>query len=202
MRRARRGPYPRTKQNTVTLPSHNRLTDINNLRRTVKRPTNHHLRTTLHRTWTNQDTTNQHRHGRAGYTNNVRRCNHRQQRDRTHANQAVHGAVKTTTHQPHRSCSHDLTVNGPDASRPTPNPPGVHGSQRERRPTVWRHCSALRPPETMPTNKTKHCDSTITQPNDINKLRRTIQRRTDQPQRPTSNPRPPGRAQARLSQEA
>ena len=116
--------------------------------------------TTLH---SNRETTNQDRHGRAGYTNNIQRYDHRQQRDRTHANRADHEAAKTTAHQPHRSCSRDLTVNRPHASRPTPNQPGVHGSKRERCPTGGRHRGAPRPPTTIPTNKTEHHESTITQ---------------------------------------
>ena len=165
----------------ATLPLRTRPTNINNLHYTTLGQT----RTQL----TSTDT-------------EVRRCNHRQQRDRTHANQADHEAAKTTAHQPHRSSSRDLTVNRPHASRPTPNQPGVHGSQRERRPTGWQHRGAPRPPTTIPTNKSERRDSTITQPTAINKLPRTIKRPTDRPQRPTSNPRPPGRAQARPSQEA
>ena len=57
----------------------------------------------------------------------VRRCNHRQQRNKTHANQDDHEAAKTTVHQPHRSCRGDLAVDGRHASRPTPNQPGVQG---------------------------------------------------------------------------
>ena len=181
MRHARRPPYPRTQQNTTTLPLRTRPTNVNNRHYTTPGQT----RTQL----TSTDT-------------EVRRCNHRQQRDGTHANQADHEAAKTTAHQPHRSCSRDLTINRPHASRRTPNHPGVHGSQRERRPTGWRHCCAPHSPTTIPTNKTERCDSTITQRTAINKLRRTIKRPTDRPQRPTSNPRLPGRAQARPSQEA
>ena len=54
-----------------------------------------------------------HRKGRAGYTRNIRLYDHRQQRDGTHANPADHEAAKTTVHKPHRSCSPNLTVNGP-----------------------------------------------------------------------------------------
>ena len=129
---------------------------------TITNATNQRQQTTLHYTWTNQNATNRHRHGRAGYTNNIRRYDHRQQRDGTHANQADHEAAETTAHQPHRSCSRHLTVNRPHASRPTPNQPGVHGSKRERRPTGWRHRGAPRPPTTIPTNTTEHRNSTIT----------------------------------------
>ena len=181
MRHARRPPYPRTQQNTTTLPLRTRPTNINNLNYTTPGQT----RTQL----TSTDT-------------EVRRWNHRQQRDGTHANENDNEAAQTTAHQPHRSCSRDLTVNRPHASRPTPNQPGVHGSKRERRPTGWRHCGAPRPPTTIPTNETECRDSTITQPTVVCKLRRTMKRPTDRPQRPTSNPRPPGTAQPRPSQEA
>ena len=145
MRRARRPPYPRTQQNTTTLPLRTQPTNVSKLHYTTLGQT----RTQL----TSTDT-------------DVRQCNHRQQGDGTHANQADHEAAKTTAHQPHRSCSRDLTVNRPHASRPTPNQPGMHGSQRERRPTGWRHRGAPRPPTTIPTNKTEHRDSTITPPTD------------------------------------
>ena len=71
------------------------------------------------------------------YINTMRRNDHRQQRNGTHANQADHEAAKTTANQQHRSCSGHLTVNRPHASRPTPNQPGVHGSKRERPPKGW-----------------------------------------------------------------
>ena len=75
-----------------------------------------------------------------------------------------HEASKTTVHKPDRSCSRDLTVNRPHASRPTSNQPGVHGSKRERLPTGRPRHDAPRPPTTIPMNKTQHCDSTLTQP--------------------------------------
>ena len=43
----------------------------------------------------------------------------------------------------------------------------------------WRHHDVPRPPTTIPTNAPQHRYSTIKQP-------------TNQPQRPTSNPGPPG----------
>ena len=145
MGRARRPPYPRTQQNTTPLPLRTRPTNVNKLRYTTLGQTKTQL--------TSTDT-------------DVRRCNHRQQRDRTDANQADHEAAKTTAHQPHRSCDRNLTVDRPHASRPTPNQPGVHRSQQERRPTGWRNRGVPRLPTTIPTNKTEHRDSTITQPFD------------------------------------
>ena len=130
---------------------------------TITNPRNQCSPTTLHYTATYQDATNQQRSGRAGYTNNIRLYEHPQQRVGTHANQADHEAAKTNARQPHRSCSRDLTVNRPHARRPTSNQPGVHGSKRERRPMGWPHNGAPRPPTTIPTNKTEHCDPTITQ---------------------------------------
>ena len=93
---------------------------------TNTQPTNHHYHTTLHCNWTNQDTTDQRRHERTGYTDHIR-----QQSDGTHANQADHRVATTTAHQPHRSCSCDLTINRPHASLPTLNQRGVHGSKQE-----------------------------------------------------------------------
>ena len=68
-------------------------------------------------------------------SNHIRLYDHRQQHDRTHANQADHEAAKTAAYPSHRSCSRDLTVNRPHASRQRPNQPGVHGSKREQRLT-------------------------------------------------------------------
>ena len=134
-------------------------------------------------------------------TNNIRRYNHRQQRDQTHADQADHEATKTTAHRPQRSCSRHLTVNRPHASRPTPNQLGVHGSKRERRPSGWRHRGAPRPPTTMSANKTM-TQPPRNRPTNVTRLHGTVKRPTNQPRRPTSNPRPPERAQPRPSQEA
>ena len=131
---------------------------------TITNPTNQHYPTTLHYTWTYQDANNQQRNGRAGYTNNIRLYDHRQQRDRTQANQADHEVAKTIAHQPHRSCSRDLTVNRPHASRPTSNQPGVHGLKRERRPMGSPHHGSPSSPTTIPTNKTEHRNSTTTNP--------------------------------------
>ena len=149
VRQARQPPYPRTQQNTATLPLRTRPTNVNKPHYTTLGQT----KTELTRTDTGYS-----------YTNNIRRYNHRQQSDRTHANEADHEAAKITAHQRRRSCSRDLTVNRPHASQPTPNQPGVHGSKRERRSTGWRHRGAPRPTTTIPTNKTDHRDSTITQP--------------------------------------
>ena len=131
---------------------------------TITNPTNQHSQTTPHYAWANQGATNRHRNGRAGYINNIRLYDHRQQRDGTHANPANHEAAKTTVHKPHRSCSRDLTVNRPHARRPTSNKPGVHGSKQERRPTGWPRHDAPRLTTAIPTNKTEPRDCTITQP--------------------------------------
>ena len=187
VRHAHRRPYPRTQQNTATLPIQTRPTDGNKLHNT-----------TLGQ---NHDATDQHRHGGARCINNLRRNDHRQQRNGSHANQADDEAAKTTANQQHRSCSRHLTVNRPHASRPTPNQPGVHGSKRERRPKGWRHRGAPRPPTTMPTNKTWVYHHATDQPTLTELHRNRTIRPTNRPQRPTSNPQPPGRAQARPSQE-
>ena len=149
MRCARRPPHPQAQQHSATLPIRNPPTTI----------------TTLHYTaLTNQDTTDQRRHERTGYANHIR-----QQSDGTHANQADQRAAKTTAHQPHRSCSRNLTINRPHASLPTLNQPGVHGSKRERRQTGWPHHGAPHPPTTVPTDTTEHRNSTSTQPADQHK---------------------------------
>ena len=86
-------------------------------------------------------------------------------------------------------CTNHPTINRPHASRPTPYQPDMQGSKRERRPTGWRHHGAQRAQTTIPTDTTEHRNSAIMQP-------------TNQRQRTTSIPRPPGRAQVRPSQEA
>ena len=125
---------------------------------------NHHCQTTLHCNWRNQDTTDQRQHEQTGYRNHIR-----QQSDGTHAGQANHRAAKTTAHQPHRSCSRNLTIHRPHASLSTLNQPGVHGSKREQHQTGGQHHGAPQPPTTMPTDTTEHCNSTSTQPADQHK---------------------------------
>ena len=100
-------PRPETTIPTRTTQHHNC---------SIKNPTNQHEPTTRRYAWTNQGATNRHRNGRAGYTNNIRLYDHRQQLDETQANLADHEAAKTGVHKPHRSCSHDLTVNRPARS--------------------------------------------------------------------------------------
>ena len=117
----------------------------------------------------------------------TREC--RQPHTRPNGKQTGHKAAKTTVHQPNRCRNNNPTINRPHASRPTPNQPGMQGSKRERRPKRRRHHGAPRPPTTISTNTTEQRNSTIIQP-------------TNQRQQTTSNPGPPGRAQARPSQEA
>ena len=62
------------------------------------------------------------------------------------------------------------------------NRPDMQGSKQERRPQDWQHHGAPRPPTATSTNTTAHHTSTIVQPG-------------NQRQPPTSNPRPPSRAQ-------
>ena len=121
-------------------------------------------RNTTRRTKADPGTTNQHRNRRDNHTNNIRPRKRPLQRKGTNAQQADHEAAKTTVHQQNRCSSHDLTINRPRASWPTPNQPGMHGSKRERGPTGWRHRGAPRPPTTIPTNTTEHRNSTITKP--------------------------------------
>ena len=44
---------------------------------------------------------------------------------------ADQGAAKTTMHHQNHCSSHDMTINRPHASQPTPNYPGMHGSQHQ-----------------------------------------------------------------------
>ena len=149
-RHARRPPYPRRQQNTATVPLRARPTKINQLHYCTLGQT----RTQLTSNETDVPATQ----------TTIRLDNQRQQRDGTHANQADDEAAKTTAHQPYRSCSRDLTVNRPHASRPTLNQPGSHGLKREWRPTGWPRHGAPRLATTIPTNKTEHRDSTVTHP--------------------------------------
>ena len=103
-----------------------------------------------------------------------------QQQNRPNDEQANHEAAITTMHQPNHCSSNDATINRPHASRPTPNPQGMQGSKQERSPADWRHHGAPRPPTTIPTDTTRHPNSTIIP---LTSLR----------QRTTSNPRPRGR---------
>ena len=111
----------------------------------------------------------------------------RQQQKRPNDEQAEHKAANTTMHQPNRCSNNDTTINRPHLSRPTPNAPGMQGSKRERCPTGWRHHGAPLQPTTITTDTTEHRNSTTIQPTNLR-------------QRTTSNPRLPGRAQARPSQ--
>ena len=148
-------PRPPTAIPTSTTEHHNS---------TTTNPPNQHSPTTPHYAWANQGATNRHRNDRAGYTNNIRLYDHRKQPDGTHASPADHEAAKTTVHKANRSCSRNLTVTRPHASRPTSNQPGVHGLKRERCHTGWPRRDAPRQTTTIPTNKTERRDSTITQP--------------------------------------
>ena len=81
------------------------------------------------------------------------------------------------------------TTDRPHAGRPTPDRPGVQGSKLERRLAGGRHHGTPHPATTMTRATKAHRNPTIRQ-------------LTNQGQRTTSNPGPPGRAQARPSQEA
>ena len=116
----------------------------------------------------------------------TRQC--RQQQKKSNDEQADHQAADTPKHQPNSCGYNDATINRPHANRPTSNQPDMQGSIRERRPTGWRH-GAPGAPTNIPTDMTAHRNSTTTQP-------RYLRQQT------TSHPRPPGRAQARPSQEA
>ena len=112
-----------------------------------------------------------------------------QQQEGPNDEQANHQVANTTMHQPNSCSDNDATINRIHASPPKLNQPGMQGSKRERRPTGRQHHGVPRPPTTIPTDTAEHRDSTIIQPTNLQ-------------QRSTSNPRPPGRAQAGQSQEA
>ena len=112
-----------------------------------------------------------------------------QQQKKPNDEQAHHKAADTPKHQPNSCGNNDTTINRPHASRPTSNQADMQGSIQERRPTGRQHHGAPSPSTTILTDTTAHRSSTITQPTDLR-------------QRNTSNPRPPGRAQARPSLEA
>ena len=77
-------------------------------------------------------------------------------------------------HQQNHCSGHDMTINRPHASRPTPNQPGMQGSKWERRPTGWPHRGAPRPPTTIPTNTTEQVTLPLrTRPTNVNKLHYT-----------------------------
>ena len=162
----RNAPRPPTTTPASTTAHHNS---------TNTQPTNHHYQTTPHCNWTNQDRADQRRHEQTGYRNQIR-----QQSDGTNANQANDRVAKTTAHQPHRSCSRDLTINRPHASLPTLNQPGMRGSKQERRQTGGPHHGAPHSPTTMPRDTTKHRNSTSTQPADGHKHTTLRRKRTTQ----------------------
>ena len=143
-------PHPLTTTPTDTTQNRNS---------TSTQPAAQHKHTTLRSNRTTQDATNRRGRQRTGYRNNIR-----QQHDGPHANQADHEAAKTTAHQPHRSCSRNLTINRPHTSRRTLNQPGVHGSKREQRRMVGPRRDAPHPPITIPKDTTEHGNTAITQP--------------------------------------
>ena len=112
----------------------------------------------------------------------------RQQQKKPNDEQADHKAADTPKHQPNSCGNNDATINRRHASRPTSNQPDMQGSIRERRPTGWRHRGEPGPPDH--TNGQDSTPQLYHYPP------------TNLRQRITSNARPPGRAQARPSQEA
>ena len=111
------------------------------------------------------------------------------QRNRPHDEQVNRKAATTTIYQQKCCRENDPTIDRPHASWPPPNQPGMQGSEREWRSMGWRHHGAPSPLNTIPKDMTQRRNSTILE-------------LTNQPQRITSNPGPPGRAQDRPCQEA
>ena len=179
---ARGPPYPRTQQNTSTQPLRTRQTNHNQLHYTTLRQTKTQqtrtemdvpaTQTTFGYTTTGSSATEAmqamptmtHCHPPSTELSLLLHFGRETAMPPKQKNHADHEAAKTTTHQPNRSGSRDLTINRPHAGRPASNQPGLHGSKRQRRPTGWPHHAVPRPPTTIPTKKTEHQDSTITQP--------------------------------------
>ena len=82
---------------------------------------NNGQRNTTRRTNADPDTTNQHRNRREDYTNNIWLRKRLLQRKGSNAQQANHEVAKVTVHQQNRCSSHNLTINRPHTSQPTPN---------------------------------------------------------------------------------
>ena len=120
----------------------------------------------------NWNITNQHLNRHDNY--NIRPRKRLLQCQGTNADQADHGAAKTTMHQQNHCSSHDMTINRPHASRPTPEL-ARHawvgtGTDSHVGDTVGRH--ARRPPyPRTPQNTTTL--SLRTRPTNIDKLRYT-----------------------------
>ena len=159
-RRQTGGPHHGVPHRLTTVPTDT----TEHHKSTSTQPADQHKHTTLRCNAMTQDATNQRRRKRTSYKNNIRLYSHHQQHNGTPANQTDHEAAKTTAHEPHCSCSRNLTINRPHASRPTLNQPGMHGSRRERDQTGRSHRDAPHPPTTIPTDKTEHRNPTITQP--------------------------------------
>ena len=84
-------------------------------------PDNNGQRNTTRRTLADPGTTNQHRNRHDNYTNNIRPRKRLLQHQGTNAEQADHEAAETSVRQQNCCSSHDMTINRPRASRPTPN---------------------------------------------------------------------------------
>ena len=104
--------------------------------------------------------TGQHHNKRNACTQQIRLHKRPPQRQGTNAEQTNQEATNMTAHQQNRYSEHNVTINRPQARRPTPNWPGVHGPVQERCPTSWRHRGEPRPPTTMATKTEEHRNST------------------------------------------
>ena len=120
---------------------------------------------------------------------NIRLRQRRLQPKRPNGEQACHRPANATMHQPNRRRNNNRTTNRPHAIQRTPNQGDMQLSKWERHPPGWRYYGVPHLPTTIPTDTTEHRNSIILQ-------------LTSQPQQPTPDPRPPGRAQAQPSQEA
>ena len=185
VRHARRRPYPRTQPNTVTLQLRTRPTNVNKLHNTTLGQTKAQLTSTDTDVPATQttfgDTTTGSSAMEPTQTKPAMRRPRQPRTDHTHLQPPLDR--KQTTRKPANT-------------KPARRAWVKTGTASNGFATLW--CAA--PADDHPTNKTVTLPL-HNRPTNINKLRRTVKRPTNQPQQPTSNPRPPGRAQARPSQE-
>ena len=107
----------------------------------------------------NPTSTNEHHHQQNTCTQQIALRERPLQRPGTNAERTDQEATNTTAHQYKRCSRQDVAINRPQARRPTPNWPDVHGPVREQRPTGCRHRGEPRPPTTMTKNTAEHRNS-------------------------------------------
>ena len=117
--------------------------------------------------------TNQQRNKHGNYANNIPLRRRPLQRPGTNAKQADHEAANTTVHQQNRCSGQNVTINRSHASRPTPNWPGMHRSERECRPASDTMMRRDRRPPYPRTQQNTTILLLRTRPTNVNKLHYT-----------------------------